>query len=164
LGGTDNEKAYELYLIAKGHYRTPPLDDRALESINAAIELDPGFTLAWALKSRIHQGLAIHMTGDQVTAALNEGLDAAQRAIELESNLPDGYSALGTIKSNTGKWVEAGSAFRKAFKLKTESSLPSEIFAAPHYECVGYLKKAKENFEDQLLNDPLNANYRSWYL
>ena len=58
LGGTENIKAYELYLVAIGQ-SSDHEDNRAVESIDAAIELDPEFAVAWALKGMFHLMLAV---------------------------------------------------------------------------------------------------------
>jgi TolB-like protein len=164
LGGTNNEKAYELYMIAKGQYWGGPDTIRlALESINAAIALDPKFALAWALKSQIYDGL-FDITSNQAASTQAESLKDAQMAIELEPNLAAGYSALGTIRADMGNWGEAELAFRKARELITEPSLSYEVEYPNYYVSVGHIEKAKEILEGKLRNDPLNGIFRVLYI
>jgi adenylate cyclase len=165
LGGTDNEKAYELYMIAKGRYWGGPDTIRlALESINAAIALDPKFALAWALKSRIYNGLSKDQTINQAASVITESLNAAQKAIELEPNLAAGYSSLGIMRTDIGDWSEAESAFRKVSELLIEPSSRYELEYSHHYAYVGDIKKAKTILQRQLQNDPLNGIYRATYI
>ncbi|MBN1625066.1 MAG: hypothetical protein JW944_00965 [Deltaproteobacteria bacterium] len=163
LGGTDNEKAYEFYLIANGQYRDRD-PDRALISINEALAIDHDFAQAWALKADIHQGLTPMVSNDRIATELNEGLQAAKKAIELEPNLAAGHKSLGIIKSVMGKWIEAELALTKARELVTDSSLRYEMDYSLHYIYVANLERAKNIFEGLLRNDPLNGNFRSLYL
>jgi adenylate cyclase len=163
LGGTDNEKAYELYLIAKGKGREGPTTvNQAHEPIDEALKLDPKFALAWALKARIYGNLIV--PADQLASIKDEVPRAINKAIEIEPNLPEGYSALGSYKSGPGGWIDAEVAFIKARELVPETSLQYEYEFPPHYSAVGHLKRAKEIIEAQMHNDPLNGNFRSIYI
>jgi TolB-like protein len=134
LGGTDNVKAYELYLVAQGQTVTVDQEivSRALKSLNAAIALDPRFALAWAAKANIHSVLARLGPVSHADAEKDAALQAAQKAIELEPNLSEAYASLGAIRSSRGEFLEAGSAYQKALELTTES-LGSMSGYIPHH-------------------------------
>jgi adenylate cyclase len=158
LGGTDNEKAYELYLIAKGRYRGGPTTvSLARKPIDEAIALDPEFALAWALRSYIYSRLPL-------SESQKVALKSAQKAVGLEPKLAEAYASLGYMNSELGKWIEAELAFRNARELITEPSLSYEIEYPMFYEYVGNLKKAQKIFEGLLTNDPLNGNYCQNYI
>jgi len=44
-------------------------------------------------------------------------LEAAQRAIELDPNNPEAYTAIGRTRANTWNWKEARASFERAFEL-----------------------------------------------
>jgi len=100
MGGTDNLEAYELYLVVQGLIGSPEyleLDNikYALESISATLALDPEFSNAWAIKSRIHEVLATFGPANRFDTERDAALSAAQRAIEIEPTMALGYYSLG---------------------------------------------------------------------
>jgi len=163
LGGTDNTAAYELYLVARGQLIDFEMD-RALGSIDAALLLDPEFALAYALKSYIHNGLAYAGSDSRIAAELDVGLQAAQKAIELEPNLAEAHLALGIVRTSEAKWIEAETAYQKALELTTDPSSRHELELAAQYISVGYFEKAKGILEAQIRNDPLNRLWHSQYI
>jgi tetratricopeptide (TPR) repeat protein len=109
--------------------------------------------LAWVLQARI-----------SFLLESDEGLQSALKCIELEPNLADGYAALGRIKHYTGDWVEAESAFRKAFELTNEPSVTMINDFADYYFVIGYFDKMRDLLEKALEKDPLNMWTRQSYL
>ena len=118
-GRGDNAKAYPLYLqglffadrITRGDLA------KGIEYFRQAVELDPGFALAWAALSRAHL-----IEAGYSWAPLNEGFGrsrtAAERAIELEPDLAEGYVALGLVQMNYDwDWQAADASFRRALEL-----------------------------------------------
>jgi len=169
LGGTDNLEAYELFLVVQGLMGSPEyleLDNikYALESISATLALDPEFSNAWAIKSRIHEVLATFGPANRFDTERNAALSAAQRAIELEPNLAEGYIALGMCKAVRGNLIDAELSFRKALELQNEKlwNYASSIHFI--YSSIGYFKKTREILEEARRNDPLNAAVRAGYV
>jgi len=160
LGVTDNLEAYELYLVASGQSNTLEWD-RALESIDAATALDPEFASAWALKANTHNFLAAFASANQSTAERDLAIFAAQKAIDLEPTLADGYYALGSIKASKGDWIEAELAYRKGMELTTESMYSSPAIFNIN---VGHLKRANELYGVARQYDPLNQGVRGSYI
>jgi adenylate cyclase len=161
LGGTDNLEAYELYLVARGQANNLEVN-RALESIDAAIGLDPEFANAWALKAYFHTLLSTFAPIIRADTALDAVLIAAQKAIELEPNLPEGYFELGDYESARGNWIDAELNYRKALQLRPEGI--SQTGMADTYDMVGYFKKSREIIEKLRRNDPLNQIVRLTYV
>ncbi len=161
LGGTENLEAYELYLVAKGHFNNDEYN-QALESIDAAISLDPEFALAWALKANVHLSLAASSTHELVTPQQDAALRSVQRAIELEPDLAGRhYSINSIVKMFRGDFIGAESEYRKILELTNASrSREGGIF----YLSVGHIKKANELFEQARQSDPLNQTLRGFYL
>jgi len=156
-------EAYELYLVARGTFYLGELAiySRMLELLDTAIALDPEFANAWALMADIHRLRAGFASANQSVAERDLAISAAQKAIELEPTLTDGYWALGSIKISNADWIEAELAYRKGMELITESVDPEYVSPAYYNYQVGHLKRANELFVIARQSDPLNVNVRS---
>jgi len=163
LGGTENIKAYEFYLVAIGQYSDHE-DNRAVDSIDAAIELDPEFAVAWARKGMFHLNLAVSGPVDLSSVELEKGLNSALKAIEIEPKLGKGYLTLGSAHMTRGEFIEAEKAYREGIKLTTESLDYIHYGLIWHYTVVGYIKKSLELLRKMPQNDPLNSGVCMGYL
>ena len=125
-------EAYEHYLMALGRtgelflYEETQEDriarlSRALESIDAAIKLDPEFAIAWAFLSMIHLTISRWVSADQVSLEHDKALQAALKSIELEPRLGQAHLSLGAVNARKGHLVEAEWAYRKGMELTTEA-------------------------------------------
>ncbi|MFQ5890734.1 MAG: tetratricopeptide repeat protein [Gemmatimonadota bacterium] len=93
---TENLEAYDFYLLGKdylfGGYTEGEL--RGGEQTYArAVELDPEFALAWAELSVAHS-LLYWFHHDRSAERARSALETAQRALELDPELPEGHRAL----------------------------------------------------------------------
>jgi tetratricopeptide (TPR) repeat protein len=156
LGGTENIKAYEYYLVAIGQ-SSDDEDNRAVESIDAAIELDPEFAVAWARKGMFHLNLAVSGPVDLSSVELEKGRNSALKAIEIEPKLGKGYLTLGSTYMTRGEFIEAEKAYREGIKLTTESLDYFHYGLMWHYTVVGYIEKSFELLRKMPKNDPLNS-------
>jgi non-specific serine/threonine protein kinase len=96
---TDNLDAYQAYL--RGHsyveIRTEFLEEDfslGIQMFERAIELDPNFALAHAAMSKAHSGI-YHFGYDRSDERLASAKAAADRALELQPDLPEAHVALG---------------------------------------------------------------------
>jgi TolB-like protein/class 3 adenylate cyclase len=171
LGGTDNVKAYEYYLAAKGLIGRGSANDPTSLTIeqgfiDSAIDLDPEFALAWVRKGAIHNQYVLFRPTKFTVAERDVAFSAVNRAIELAPNLALGYYYLGSIKTGSGDFIGGEMAIRKVFELKTEPFCESEssVTAIYHYWPVGHLKRAHEIIEKARRNDPLYPSNRHLYI
>lgn len=125
--GIDAE-SYQQYLRAKTLVR-----DRRIPQVNQAIAIleqvvahEPNHAPAWALLALAYAVVpqTPALLSDDLdnmrsfaTASLVKAEPAAQRAIELDPNLPDGYAALGRLNLARGKLLAADGAYSKALAL-----------------------------------------------
>lgn len=166
IGGTENIKAYELYVAVKGlNSALPSVDglNRQLELLEEATNLDPDFASAWALKSFVHVKASVIIT-DQAYNELDKGLKAALKAIELQPRLGEAYLSLGLVYTKTNEYIKAGSAYRKGMKYTNKSTDYGEYMLTYHYAVVGYLEKGIEILEELWRNDPLRTDIGYFYI
>jgi TolB-like protein len=165
LGGTENLEAYEHYLFAEGQLGEGNLADlsRSLKSIDAALEKDPGFALAWVRKSVIHNFLAVSVSAERIAGEQDSGLQAAQKAIELEPTLAEAYASLGHNRTLRGDWIEAELAFEKSFDLAAEPIAVTVPAIPIHYMAVGNSERGHKLLEEIRRDDPFNNPNRAWY-
>jgi tetratricopeptide (TPR) repeat protein len=157
-GGTENIKAYELYLVAKGIRLGSDLN-KGIELIDEAISLDQNFALAWAQKSNLHLALAAQVTSpDRASALLDLGFYEAQKTIEIEPNLGKGYLTLGLAHYKRNEFIKAEEAYNKGIELTTEYIDYLEYFLNMHYMSVGYFKKCHALLEEIKRKDPLSSD------
>jgi adenylate cyclase len=164
LGGTENVIAYEQYLNAKGLRSTDAeITRQALKSIDAAIDLDPEFALAWAEKAHNHIMLSVFGPASRSIEEADAALRAAQKSVELEPNLGDGYIYLGYSKLAKSEWFEAEHNFHKGLELTGESLSSDNYYIILFYFTVGKYKKIQDLLEKMRRNDPFNQVIGTWY-
>lgn len=155
---TENAKAYELYLQARG-YASSDMQDRrgmqkAKELFEQAIRLDSGFALA-------HAGLSKTMS--QMNFALGDPEYArrakaeAEKALELSPNLPQGLIALGQYYNlSEQQYDKALESFsRVEFTGVDESEVLRQMGIVRMRQ--GDWTTALQNFEEAFKHDPLSA-------
>jgi eukaryotic-like serine/threonine-protein kinase len=117
---TDNIAAYDLYLRGRNSIRGHEEKnvEAALDYFNQALKQDPRFALAYT-------GLAdasLRMYDLKKDSFWTQkALSAAQQAQQLNDNLPEVHSTLGSVYSATGKYAEAIAELRRAIMLAPNS-------------------------------------------
>ena len=85
-----------LYLSANDHIRRADVPDAlpaAIQQLERAVEADPSFALAWARLAMMH--MAMHwLAVDRTDGRQEMALAAAERAFELEPDLPEAHFAM----------------------------------------------------------------------
>lgn len=151
-GSPEDLKAYEWFVSARGQSSRREWD-RSLESLRSAVKLNPGFADAWNSMARDHLSLAPEATPERVIFSLDQGLKAAQKAVELKPDSARAYLTLGNVYSFRGNFIEAEKAYRKALELSPESE--RSLFLIMHYTKMGYLKRCNELLGAMGRFDPL---------
>jgi TolB-like protein len=116
---TDNPDAYQLYL--KGRYfankRTEEDIRKAIEYLKQAIEIDPGYALAYAALASCY-----NLFGAYGVFPPNEVIPkikvAAEKALEIDDSLAEAHVSLGHVKSfHEWDWLGGETEFKLAIKL-----------------------------------------------
>jgi len=118
--GTSNVEAYNLYLMARqqwiqGSYGDLRRDKAILRFCKQAVELDPNYAQAWALMGLAQLELRF------VHGLEENGLPAAERAIEINPNLPEAHCIKARYLEEDGEPQEAERQIQKALKLDANS-------------------------------------------
>jgi serine/threonine-protein kinase len=156
---TYDPEAYVRYLRARELLRSGRIEDArlALRANEEAVRLDPRMGAAWA-------GLAWaiiwlqSMAGEGTSAEMrSRAFAAAERAIELEPELPDGWLARGRAKrAFLYEWKGALADVEKARKLAPGYALAVDQHALLLL-AIGEPRAAVAAFENALQLDPLAA-------
>ncbi len=94
----------------------------ALKHFNRAIEIDPTFALGYVGVSDAYAGLSFMWMPPSV--AMPKAAAAADRALELDPELPEAYSARGYVRAfHDWKWREGESDFRRTIALNPGNAI-----------------------------------------
>ncbi|HEX8140833.1 MAG TPA: protein kinase [Pyrinomonadaceae bacterium] len=165
---TENTEAYQLYL--KGRYFWNKRDKESLNSgirsFQEAIKIDPAYALAYSGMADSYAVLA-----DIGAVAPNDAMPrakaAAERAIEIDPELAEGYTSLGFVKlSYDWDWPAAERDFKRALDLNPNYATAHQWYASYLLQ-MGRYEDATEEIKKAQQLDPLsliiNAN-KGYYL
>jgi TolB-like protein/DNA-binding winged helix-turn-helix (wHTH) protein/Flp pilus assembly protein TadD len=129
---TENLAAYHAYLLGKQHLPKMTSDSlaKAGEQFRQAIELDPGFALAYVGLADVYVE-QVYSSDLPLKELLGKAQAAVDKALELDDRLGEAYHSLGNIKAETFDGEGAMAAYRRALEL-------SPNYAAV-YTAYGYL-------------------------
>jgi len=166
-GGTKNVEAHQYYLQGRfyGNRHSEKSVGEAMAAYQHAVELDPGFALAWAGLAQTHSWFSAFSTvGGQKAfdAHLASARDAATRALTIEPNLPEALLALATIQTNFDfDWNGAAQTLSKALTLAPADS--NVVIAAANLEIArGDENRAIELYRKAVDLDPVNPTARAF--
>jgi adenylate cyclase len=166
-GGTKNVEAHESYLQGRffANRHSEKETDQARAAYEHAVELDPTFALAWAGLAQTHVWDCNYATeGGQkgFNVHLAAAREAVERALSLESDLPDALFARAMIQTNFDyDWKGAAETLRKALALAPQdSALLME--AGNLANARGEETQALEFDRRAVALDPVNAQARAF--
>lgn len=128
LSGADEQKLTRTYTAnaeAFGHYlrgrfywnkRNAENIRKAIEQFKAAVEMDPGFALAYSGLADCYV-VSPNYTGTTARTALPQARSYATRAIEIDGSLAEAYTSLGLIETFSWHFAEAEKAFKRSIEL-----------------------------------------------
>ncbi len=130
---TVDAEAYREYLRGRHHWNKFTVEgfEKALEHFGKSIDLDPTYALAYAGLADAYAMLGYH--GDVPGEVMPKARAAAQRAIELDPLVGEGYTSLGIVLFvHDWKWAEAEEALRRGVSLNPR-------YASAHHAYAVYL-------------------------
>lgn len=122
-----NPEAFEFYIRGRYYWnkRDPANIRRAIDFFNQAIELDPAYALAHAGLAECYAMMPTVAFGMMNTKdAMDKATAAAKTALEIDPNLAEAHTALGTVQLRyEWNWEAAEKSFKQAIALAPD--LPS---------------------------------------
>ncbi len=141
---TTDPQAYDLYL--RGRYRFYQKRRRSLAAacqlFRRAIEIDPGFGLAYA---GIADSCSFSYLWWGKDDDLREATRASRTAVELEPRLPQARASRGLALSTAKRYEEAEREFEAALRLDPEAFEPLYLFGRMRF-AQGRLEQAADLF------------------
>lgn len=153
---TRDLEAYELYL--KGRFawnqRTREKLEEALAYFRGALERDPDFAEAHSAMSVAYINMSnfAYMTSAE---ALSRAEIAADRALAIDSTLPDAHAARGFVLASRGAYRESEAEFKKGIELNPSFSWTYQYYALLLTD-LGRIDEAMDNLRATLALDPLS--------
>ena len=163
--GTSNPEAYRLYLEGRQQWygRTPAGLLKSIDLFKQAIAADPNYALAYAGLANAYSVASGYgqLVPPKQARVLAE--QASQKAIELDSSLPDAHTARAVALTNSLKWNEAEQEFRRAIELNPNDATAHYFYAFLFLMPQNRIDQALDEFRIALSLDPLspitNVNY-----
>jgi eukaryotic-like serine/threonine-protein kinase len=153
--GTDNLKAYDLYLRGRYFWNARGAENlrRAVTYFNDAIAADPNFGRAHAALA-IAYGLLPEYTDSAPPRALELARNAAQRALSIDSTLAEAHTALGIAARDNWEWTKAESAYSKAIAFEPRYPTAHQWFGELLYD-MGQMDSSLSQIRTANELDPL---------
>ncbi len=156
---TGNPEVYRLYLLGRDLAKRGTLDEwkRALAAHEQALALDPGYAPAWAgaaFALRYIEGLGGEGTSP---AQRKRALDAAERAIALAPDLPDGYWVRAMIRMGFAYDWRGADADLKRARVLSPSDAEVATMSGQLLLTIGRFPEAIDLLRKATVLDPLSA-------
>ena len=158
---TQNLTAYELFLQARPLFHARKQLDKADALLSQAIELDPEYSQAWAMRGALqHLLVSFKFTNADVNEADQLGIQFANQAIALDANSALAYATKGFINLEANRelrgkidYADILSDLKKAQNLNPHDATMLNWLARA-YQSLGFLKKAQEIWKSCIEYEP----------
>jgi eukaryotic-like serine/threonine-protein kinase len=163
--GTTNPEAYRLYLEGRQLWygRTPEGLLKSITLFQQAIATDPNYALAYtglANSYSVASGYG-QLIPPKEARVLAER--ASQKALDLDSSLPEAHTARAVALAREGTWAEAEQEFRRAIELNPNDATARYFYAFLFLMPQNRIDQSLDEFHIALSLDPLspivNVNY-----
>ena len=127
---TENAEAYQLYLRGRHMFLqlTPEGSSKALDHFRHAIELDPGYALAYAGVGYVYAVGA--GTYEEPGAAMRKARQASLQALKLDEALPQAHFSLALVKWwYDWDWTAAEAEFKRAIELDQNNAIFHAVYS-----------------------------------
>jgi TolB-like protein/Flp pilus assembly protein TadD len=159
-GDTENPTAHNLVLQANqlSFQDTRPAFQHALELIGAALQIDPNYGYAYAIKARILSDVinSYAREAEEIAQGQADALQNARKAISLAPNLAAAHFALAFIYRNILQLGAAFSEFKRAFALAPGDPDTLSSYAS-FLSLLNAPSQAIQLVDRAVALDPLNA-------
>src|SRR5262245_10058850 len=156
-------RAYDLYLKGReqyGRYSAASLR-AALDLFRQAIDVDPGYALAWAGVADAHGQMVAWGVTTDAAETLRLGLEAARKAIELNPRLPEAYKAEALVYRYLNDNPRAKASLQKALEINPRF-VPALTNLAVQAICDADIARTERLFRFAVESDPGYAFTVTW--
>ncbi len=160
---TENHEAYTLYL--KGRYfwnkRTEENIQIALDHFQQAVDLDPGYSLAWVgiADTWIFRGWYSRLAPRET---FPKAKHAAMRALEFDSTLAEAHASMAHIHLEFDyDWDAAEREYRRAIELDPKYPIAHHWYGG-FLSAMGRHEEALQHAETARTLDPLSLIIQTW--
>ena len=127
--GTTNSAALDLYLIGQELVKRRGSGiKQGVANFEQAISLDPKFARAYAALATALEYYP-YFLGTPPAEVQDRAINAANRALELDSTLADAHTALGSVYAHAGPWNRAVQEFQHAVALEPDNEVAHFTYA-----------------------------------
>jgi len=154
---TKNVKAFELYQMGRFYWnkRTGDGFTTSIEYFEKAIAEDPGYGLAYAGLADTYNLMALQGWMDEQEGR-DKAVELALKALELDENLAEAYTVLGSIYDYVDwDWENAEGVFKRALELNPNYSTAHHYYSE-HLSITGRHEEARKHIDIALELDPLS--------
>ena len=154
--------AYEAYLRYRSYQWqfTPEASRRSRECLEQALALDPEFALPYVGLADYHFALAA-VGGSPSHEAMPRARELAQRALEIDPDLPEAHAMLGIVAGHYDyDWGEAERRFRLAVKREPLSPHLRQWYGTFFLFATGRAAEARLQLSRVIEEDPLCQMWR----
>jgi eukaryotic-like serine/threonine-protein kinase len=154
--------AYEAYLRYRSYQWqfTPEASQRSRECLEQALALDPEFALPYVGLADYHFALAA-VGAIPSSAAMPRARELAQRALEIDPDLPEAHAMLGIVAGHYEyDWSEAERRFRLAVKREPLSPHLRQWYGTFFLSATGRAEEARLQLTRVIEEDPLCPMWR----
>ena len=115
---TTDSTAYQAYLKGRYHWnrRTPDDLQKAIEQFKTAIDLDSNFALAYTGLADTYSVMPYYV-GCRSAEMMRQARPFAERAVELDDQLPEAHTALAFVNEGTWNFADAEREYKRALEL-----------------------------------------------
>jgi TolB-like protein/tetratricopeptide (TPR) repeat protein len=155
---TENIEAYQLYVRARRwcEKRSAEGFQRGIEYLTKAIQIDPNYALAHAELAQCISVPCYYGAVDPNVAYPKARL-VAQRALELDPDLPEAHDVLATVLQNYDwDWPSAEKEYRRAIKMNPNYPMAHYHYSY-HLALQGYAEEAIREATEALSREPTSG-------
>lgn len=152
---TENLVAYEKYLRGKHLVENATADSEvtsAIALLRDATTMDPRFALAFASLSDAYQSIPATPESTRQARA------AAERALELDPQLAEGYAALAGVEEQDWNWGKAETLYRKSIELNPTLAAACGCYGL-ELLILGRAEEGIRELERARMLDPMDAGH-----
>lgn len=162
---TENMVAYDLYMRSRDYLSSRELEkmNKSIVLLKEAIELDPYFAEAYAQLSSTYS-IIQNRTNTLPMALLDSAKVLAQKSLDLNPELPNGWHALGLVYNELRKPEESMAMYQKVLEFKpNDASALNNV--ANRFSETGDFPKAIKYYKKAIRVSPVNSiNTKTEYL